>query len=302
MKKLFSVIMFFFFIFSLNAQQLIIPLYDGVASVSENWDQKEIEYEQYGGKMVRNVVNPTLTVFLPDESIATGAAVVVAPGGGFVWLSWENEGTQVGEWLQSHGIAAFVLKYRLADTGTEEEFQQKSGAFLQQMVSVTGTDDPVLELQKYPDVAKIISLAEEDGRQAIKHVRENAANYKVNPDHIGMMGFSAGGVVTMGVALNHDEKSRPDFIAPIYGFAMEELLVPEDATPMFSVCAADDVNVALKSGELYKAWLSAGKSVEYHVFSNGGHGFGMRKQGLPVDNWIEQFKEWLVVQGVLSNE
>nr|WP_319509968.1 alpha/beta hydrolase [uncultured Draconibacterium sp.] len=288
---------------SLQAQQTVVSLYNGMAPGSENWTQKEVEYTQWGGKMVRNVVDPTLTVFLPEEDKATGAAVVVAPGGGFVWLSLENEGTQVGKWLQEHGIAAFVLKYRLADTGPEgEDVMTNAGEFLGQMMSVTATGNPEAELAKYPKVENIIALAEEDGRQAVKYIRANAAKYNIKQNRIGIMGFSAGGVVTMGVALKHDAESRPDFVAPIYGFAIEKLVVPEDAAPMFMACAADDANVASKAGGVYKAWLDAGKSVEFHVYSKGGHGFGMRKQDLPVDNWINQFYEWMNIQGFLNGE
>ncbi len=286
---------------SLHAQQTVVPLYNGTAPGSEDWKQKEVEYTQFGGKMVRNVVNPTLTVFLPEESKATGAAVIVAPGGGFCWLSWESEGTQVAEWLQAHGIAAFVLKYRLADMGqTEEDLQKNAQAFMQPVMSIANSSNPEEELQKYSNVANVIALAQEDGRQAIKYVRVNAAKYKVNPNRIGLMGFSAGGILTMGVALKHDAESRPDFIAPIYGIALNNLVVPDDAAPMFFACAADDGIVAAHADKLYTAWKSAGKSIEFHVYSKGGHGFGMRKQGLPIDNWIEQFREWMEVQGFLK--
>jgi len=111
--------------FSLHAQQ-VVQLYNGTAPGSENFTQKEVEYTQFGGRMVCNVVNPSLTVFIPEESKANGTAVIVAPGGGFRFLTWDNEGTKVAEWLQSQGIAAFVLKYRLVDMGqTDEDFQKR---------------------------------------------------------------------------------------------------------------------------------------------------------------------------------
>lgn len=286
---------------SLHAQQTVIPLYEGVAPGSENSMQKEVEYSQFGGKMIRNVVNPTLTVYLPEEGKATGAAVIVAPGGGFCWLSWESEGTQVGEWLQAHGIAAFILKYRLADMGqTDEELQKNAQKFMMPVISIANSSNPKEELKKYPNVAHVIELAQDDGRQAIKYVRANAARYKINPDRIGLMGFSAGGILTIGIALHHDAGSRPDFIAPIYGLTLDSLNVPADAAPMFFACAADDAIVASRAQKLYKAWLSAGKSIEFHVYSKGGHGFGMRKRGLPADNWIDQFEQWLNVQGFLK--
>ena len=183
---------------------------------------------------------------------------------------------------------------------TEEELQRNSREFMQQTINIANNSNPVEELQRHSNVARIIALAQEDGRQAIKYVRANAAKYKVNPDRIGLMGFSAGGILTMGVALKHDAESRPDFIAPIYGIALNNLVVPDDAAPMFFACAVDDVIVAAQADKLYTAWKSAGKSIEFHVYSKGGHGFGMRKQGLPIDNWIEQFGEWLDTQGFLK--
>ena len=298
--KTLLVLLAIFFGCSLQAQQTVIPLYKGSAPGSENWTQKEVEYTQWGGKIVRNVVNPTVTVFLPEESKATGAAVIVAPGGGFRLLSWDNEGIKVAEWLQSQGITAFVLKYRLVNTGqTDEDFQKKMQELGQEMANTEKTND-TKELLKNPYVASVIEMAKEDGRQAIKYVRANASKYKINPNHIGLMGFSAGGILTMGVALHHDADTRPDFIAPIYGISLDSLTVPTDAPPMFYTCAGDDGFVASKADKIYSAWKSAGKSIEFHVYSKGGHGFGMHKQGLPIDNWNEQFIEWLKVQGFLK--
>jgi acetyl esterase/lipase len=284
---------------SLYAQQTIIPLYEGVAPGSENWTQKEIEIKnpQMGGTIIRNVVNPSLTVYLPEEDKSTGTAVIVAPGGGFRLLSWENEGTKVAEWLQSQGIVAFVLKYRLVNTGqTDEDFQKSMQQFMQE-ANNTATKHDLKELLKDTNVARTIELAKEDGRQAIKYVRANASKYKINPEHIGLMGFSAGGILTMGVALHHDAESRPNFIAPIYGISLDSLVVPVDAPPLFFACAADDGLVMEYSDNLYDAWKSANKSVEFHVYTKGGHGFGMNKQGLPVDTWIDRYKDWLHVQG-----
>jgi acetyl esterase/lipase len=182
---------------------------------------------------------------------------------------------------------------------TDEDFQKRMQEFMQQMTDASRTNDPK-ELLKDPDVARVIELAKDDGRRAIKYVRANASKYKINPDRIGLMGFSAGGILAIGVALHHDAESRPDFIAPIYGISLDSLIVPTDAAPIFYACAADDEFVALQAAKLFTAWKSAEKSIEFHVYSKGGHGFGMRKQGLPVDNWIEQFKQWLNVQGFLK--
>jgi acetyl esterase/lipase len=291
-----------FIVFPIYAQQTVVSLYKGVAPGSEDWTQKEMEYTQWGGKMVRNVVKPTLTIYLPEENKSTGTAIIVAPGGGFGWLSWENEGTLVGEWLQAHGIAAFILKYRLADTGqTEEEFQRKQQEIFSQVINVVNSNNPEEELKKYSNMSNVIALAKKDIRQALKYVRSNADGYKINKDRIGLMGFSAGGVLTMDVAIHHDEQSRPNFIAPIYTPNMHvNIPVPDDAAPMFIVCAADDELVAPKAYKFYNAWKSAGKNIEFHVYSKGSHGFGMIKRGLPIDNWIEHFGEWLNVEGFLK--
>ena len=288
---------------SLHAQPPVIRIYKGPAPGSERWKQTEFEINnpQFGGKMIRNIVNPSLTAYLPSESKATGTAIIIAPGGGFRFLSWDNEGTKVAEWLQAHGIAAFVLKYRTLDMGeTDDEFQKRMQAFMQQMMSADGAKDPN-QLLKDSSAARVIEFAKEDGRQAIKYLRANADKFKINPDRIGLMGFSAGGILTLGVALKHDADSRPNFIAPIYGFVVaDSLQVPADAAPLFFTCAADDELVVNQADKFFTAWKSAGKSIEFHVYSKGGHGFGMRRQGLPVDRWIEQFYAWLNVQGLVN--
>ena len=115
------------------------------------------------------------------------------------------------------------------------------------------------------------------------------------------MGFSAGGRVTAGVALEHDAQSRPDFAAPIYGALWEDITVPADAPPLFMALANDD-ELAVEPGlALYSAWRAAGHPVELHIYAQGGHGFGMRKQGLPADHWIDRFGEWLQVQGFVHD-
>lgn len=105
----------------------------------------------------------------------------------------------------------------------------------------------------------------------------------------------------MGVGMRYDARSRPDFIAPIYGIAHERIVVPADAPPLFFACALDDEVVVPHASEICDAWRTAGKSVESHRYSRGGHGFGMRTQGLPVDRWIERFREWLEAQGFIAN-
>jgi len=249
MKKVFTGLVIFISC-SLHAQQTIVPLYDGAAPCSENWTQKEIVISNPQFTMVRNVVDPTLTVYLPEENKTTGTAVIVAPGGGFRTLSWDGEGTKVAEWFRSQGIAAFVLKYRLVNTGqTDKDFQNGMQKFMQELTNADKTHDNN-ELLKDPYVARVIELAKDDGRQAIRHVCANASKYKINPGRIGLIGFSADGILTIGVALHNDAASRPNFIAAIYAIPLDDLVVPADAPPMFYICAADDGFVAKQADKI----------------------------------------------------
>jgi len=292
-----TLIAFFAVSMAVRAQQQVIPVWTGAAPGSENWTQKEqttvFPGHPAGGSLVRNVTLPTLTAFLPDPSNANGTAVVVCPGGGFHFLSWNSEGTEVAKWLSVHGIAAFVLKYRLVDTGpTEEDFQKSVAALFSSIGKGGGLSEPMRQVRP---------LAIADGREAVKVVRQHASEWQIDPHRIGLMGFSAGGVVTMGVVLDHDASSRPDFAAPVYGAGIAEgETIPADAMPLFILCASDDSIAAAGSVATYSKWKAAGYSVELHVYAKGGHGFGMNQQGLPSDHWIERFNDWLMEEGLLG--
>jgi acetyl esterase/lipase len=267
-----------------EAERAVIPVWPGIAPGSENWMQKEVDYTigSEHKQMVRNVTRPTLTLYLPDPAKANGTAIIIAPGGGFRFLSWQNEGTAVAEWLAERGVTAFVLKYRLRDTGESQEDFLKGKT-------------PAATAQ--PDIA---GLASADGRQAMKLIRQRAAEWKIAPDRIGFMGFSAGGAVTMGVVMHYDADSRPNFAAPIYG-AGTEGAIPDDAPPLFILCAGDDKGAMPGSIKTFSDWKAAGHAAELHIYSKGGHGFGMSQRGLPVDHWIERLGEWLEVQGLMKS-
>jgi acetyl esterase/lipase len=150
---------------------------------------------------------------------------------------------------------------------------------------------------------QIEPLAIADGRQAVKVVRRRAAEWNIAPERIGMLGFSSGGVVTIGTAMQYDEESRPGFAAPIYpAFSGVQIAVPVDAPPLFLLAASDDLMGVGASLPLYSAWRDAGRPVELHLYSQGGHGFGMKKQGLPTDHWIERFSEWLQSQAFQTQQ
>ncbi len=270
------------------AQDKVVRLYDGSAPGSESWERKEQESRTnlWNTRVVFNVVNPTLTVFQPAPEKANGTAVVICPGGAFFGLSIDSEGFEVAHWLKEKGVASFVLKYRLVQCQTDDPTRELM------------TRGPLDEV-----VAPVVKLALADGNAAISHVRKHAKEYGVKPDRIGIMGFSAGGTVTASVAYNYTPETRPDFVAPIYlayNWTLKSRGVPTDAPPMFILAATDDpLGLAPQSVALYQDWTNARKPAELHVYSKGGHGFGMRKQNLPSDRWIERFADWLDVQGLL---
>lgn len=276
----------------LRAQE-VIPLYEGKAPGSESWTWSEQVRSQnpFNTRIVYNVSRPTLTAYLPAPEKATGTAIIVAPGGAFHILSVDNEGVHVAQWLNERGIAAFVLKYRLVRSVT---------------------DNPVAELvQKMADFdeldrvnAPVVELALKDGAQAVGHVRDHAAKYNIDPQRIGFMGFSAGATLTMSVVYSAAVDRRPNFVAPIYAYERAILgeRVPEERTPIFVAAASDDgLGLAPHSVNIYSKWLAAGQPAELHMYERGGHGFGMRKQNLPSDHWIDAFEDWLLAQGFTVN-
>src|SRR5580692_10304983 len=180
--------------------------------------------------LVRNVTEPTLTVFVPKSGNPSKTAVIIAPGGGFRVLAIDQEGYPVAEWFSQHGIAAFVLKYRLAETPASDEavISSKPGAPL-----------PDLARSPLPEGAEQHGIA--DGIQAIKVVRENAAKWGISPHRIVLVGFSVGGVVTSGAMLAEDPLDRPNYAAPIYGAPFGAIpKIPTDAPPAFLAVAEDD--------------------------------------------------------------
>lgn len=271
--------------------QNVIPLYASKAPGSENWtwDEAENNKNMFNTRVVYNVTKPTLTTYLPDPAVANGTAVVIAPGGGFHTLSIDSEGIDVAKWLNAKGITCFVLKYRLVHSLTEDPVKE--------LMAKMGKPD--MDKQN----AEVIPLAVNDGLEAMKYVRSHAAEYKIKPDKIGFMGFSAGGTVTMGVTYQYTPETRPDFIAPIYAYtaAFPKTPAPKDAPPAFIVVASDDqLGLAPHSIQLYNDWLAAKKPVELHAYVKGGHGFGMRKTNIPTEKWIERMGEWMEVQGLLK--
>ncbi len=278
---------------AISAQQKVIKLYNGAAPGSENWmwteQTSDSSKNMFKTNLVYNVINPTLTVFLPDPSVANGTAAIICPGGGFHVLSIKSEGTDVARWLNKKGVTCFILKYRLVHSLTNDPVSE--------LMTTLGKGE--LDRNAVP----VIPMAISDGRKAIAYVRKHAAEYKIFPDKIGIVGFSAGGTVAASAAFNYTKDNKPDFDAPIYAFMPDSLqtTIPADAPPMFLTAASDDqLGLAPHSVTLYNNWIASKHSAELHVYAKGGHGFGMRVQHLPTDKWIDRFGDWLQAEGFLS--
>ena len=248
--------------------------------------------------MLRNVVTPTITVYRPAK--ANGVGVIVAPGGGWRILAWEHEGTDLTSWLTERGYTAFLLKYRLMGTAPDPaEFARQAEETSRQLTErfASGKLPSSLdEVIRDPRMTAAQHAANDDGRRALAIVRERAAEWGVKPDRVGMIGFSAGAFLTADVAMNPGGAPLA-FAAPIYGGTTGGRAVPSDAPPFFSAVTEDDRLLLRSVQQLYLDWSRAGRPAEFHVFARGGHGFGMAKQGLPVDRWIDLFEAWLADNG-----
>lgn len=242
-------------------------------------------------KRLTNVTKPTLTVYRPAADKDTGAAIIIAPGGGYSILAWEHEGTMVAEWLQKLGVTGVLLKYRVPRR----------------------PDAP----KDAPPVAAL-----QDAQRAISLTRSKAAEWGIDPHRIGMLGFSAGGHLTAWAATNADRRSyptvdvadsvscRPDFAVLIYPGGMvdrtakdrlaPEIRVSKDTPPCFLAVAVNDAGPLDSSVKMLQALKQAGVSAELHVFSSGGHGFGMRPADKPFAAWPQRCADWLKAEGHLT--
>lgn len=258
-------------------------LYPGVAPGSESATQAEQWEEQGKDRRARNVTVPELIPVLPAAGKANGTAVIILPGGAFRRLAMDKEGFGTANLLAQQGVSAYVLKYRLVETPAS------LADMARKMREDIASGKPVTT---HP-------LAIDDGRRALRMVRDNAARWGLRPDRIGMIGFSAGAMTTLEVALGPDAANRPDFAAMIYG-PMSARPVPSDAPPLFLALAANDPLFGHGDLGLFGAWQKAGKPVELHVFEQGGHGFGMTRQGLTSDFWADEFLAWMRMRGLLE--
>jgi acetyl esterase/lipase len=248
--------------------------------------------------MLRNVSEPTLTVFRPAKP--NGIGVIVCPGGGWRILAWEHEGIDLAKWLTAHGYTAFLLKYRVRGTPAAQADYDAEMALVGSRLDLTRTGKNAFralgEIPPLDAFRDARAAAADDGRRAVAIVRERAKQWDVDPAKIGMIGFSAGAFLVVDVVMDPRAASLA-FVAAIYGGETLGRPVPSDVPPLFACIAQDDVLFYRVVEGLYSDWTDAGRSAELHIYRRGAHGFGMVKQGLPSDRWIEQFHEWLTDLG-----
>lgn len=314
------------------AQPLEIRLWPDGAPGTERWTVAEtVTTSPNGDRVVANVSDPTLTVYLPDPAVATGAAVVIAPGGALRALSIDNEGVKVAQWLNERGIAGFVLKYRTRqqDAGTGRAGGPAgrtggpagrgggpagraggpggraggpppgmAGPGREELVITNANANPAPDDET---LTEVLEMAVADAAASIRLIRSRAAEWNVDPERIGIMGFSAGGGVAVGATLLEQSDASPNFLVSVYGPALQDVFPPEHAPPLFIAVGSTHFNVTNGCLALFAAWKAAGKPAEIHVYDGVSAGFGMSRRGLPVDGWIERMHEWMVARGLTSS-
>ncbi len=264
----------------------VINIWPGVAPGSEQWKQPESTLGSGPMQRIVNVTTPTLTAYLPDPAMATGTAVIIAPGGGFIFLGTDTY--KVAEWLAARGIAGFVLKYRTAQLVGQNEAQ----------LSQSGSARFGAQLANHALIAEDGKYGIADGIQSIKVLREHAAEWGISPDRIVFMGFSAGGSIAEFASVQPDVSARPNYAAPIYGAPFPVPLIPKDVPPFFMEMAQDDNLAGPQIVAMYDALKAAGYKPEFHIYEHGGHGWSMREQGTTSDHWLDEFYWWLEAHGL----
>lgn len=268
-------------------------LWPGEAAIGagEAWSGGEVT-------IVRNVTTPTITPFLPDPDKATGAGVVIAPGGAFFLLAIDHEGWSLARWLQSQGIAAFVLKYRVRPTPSSPE------GFAAELPRLAAPPPGGSANGPLPDFMRdALKLATDDAQQAMRMIKARETEWNVDTERVGFLGFSAGAITALSLAERDDPQTRPAFVAPIYGRVnTPDYAVPNAPPPMFAAMAADDALFGRSDFGLIPAWQAKGGQVEFHLYDKGNHGFGFPgRPGTTTMHWSEQFVAWMKSRGLLGD-
>jgi acetyl esterase/lipase len=268
--------------------QEVVRIWPGQAPGTGNWKAPEegadITLPNVGRiHVITNVTVPTLTIVRPAAR-ANGTAMIVMPGGSFRALAWDVDGLETARWLADQGITAFVLKYRVRPPVDGESFGQSLEDFA-----------------RATEARRAIAVA--DAEQAIRFVRTHARDYAVVPERVGLIGFSAGAMATVEVALASDSAARPDFAVAMYGAALTPEMPGPGAPPLFIAAAQDDPQLpAVNSVDIFQRWTKAGRPAELHLYERGGHGFGFRRHHLPADDWPAAFRLWLTAHHFVPRE
>ena len=289
-----------------------IPIWPGIAPGSEDWTFSERVTEGPGGsKVYSNVVHPTLTIYLPEKAKANGVALILCPGGAMRMLGFA-EPERTAEWLNSKGIAAFILKYRVVpDTppaagGAPSAGSPQAGVPGRKMPMGMGNELSFREIlnrrgdaNPAPDNQenlKVIRMAIADGQQAIRVLRRDAAKYNIDPKRIGILGYSAGGGVAIGTAVTESSDAYPDFVATIYGPSLVDVTVPPQGAPLFIAVMDGHFNVTNGCAVLFTFWKEANRPVELHIYD---HGYGPAS-GMPVGTWTDRLYDWLIARKLVT--
>jgi acetyl esterase/lipase len=242
-------------------------------------DEAEQWYRAEDNLIVRNVRQSELIAFLPEPAKATGAAVVILPGGAFQILSMSTEGTEVAELLADRGIAAFVLKYRLNETpGSDLLFAAKMVGMMSRI-----SDGGPIEVSE--------PMATADALEALRLLDAEADRWSLNRDQIGMIGFSAGAMTALNV-VEEEKPWGPDFLGYIYG-PMDAELTADNLPPMLAAIASDDELILDRSFSIVDRWRDRGGQAELRVYEDGGHGFGLGKKGTDSARFEQDLLRWL---------
>ncbi|WP_179947967.1 alpha/beta hydrolase [Thiomonas intermedia] len=276
-----------------NAHGMIIPLYAAGKVPSLGVPETRAKLSKGGETILFNVSDPTLELFRPAPGRANGTAVIVAPGGGFVGVEYQEGGTVIARKLARLGVTAFVLKYRTIrspDTATHmpETHLKEMGVIMARAKTGTPVELPPFAGEKH---------AVEDGARAIDIVRQHAAQWGIDPRRVGLIGFSAGAFLAVDLAIGN-KASRPDFVGIFYGGLRTP--VPADASPAFIAAAADDDYLPNDSVQIYEAWRKAGAPAELHIYEHGGHGFNLTPKGTTSDHWFDELVWWMQSRGLMG--
>lgn len=275
----------FFFANPANAQERL-RLWPDAPEVAQ---PEIVEHDEDGRSVIRDVIDPSLTVYLPDREIANGAAVIIAPGGALRVLGVPDYENSTARWLNEQGVAAFVLHYRLLPSSHELEGE------------LTRMDDfPRGNANPFPDdlvMSQTIDNAIADGQRAVEIVRANAEAWDIDPDRVGMLGISAGGAVILGATVRPSDNGRPDFLISSFGPSVVDVELPEDAPPLFMAVRQFHPNVARALVALWQVWTDAEGSAELHIYQQ----LGERPFLAPTGKWLEDAYFWMQERGIVPS-